>query len=362
MSADKQRVNDPDQLRQIVQRLFVRVPVTLMEKTGESPVSVLKYEDALIEISHERPDSNARILGVRQNDQLLYLECRVVRKSEAGNELIEPVCLHLHRQVRREARTEIPEDAQAPVIKGFLSIGMFAENLSQSNNTRDMLVKIYNERIRKIFSEANIVLRKTVRMDVRMRLMNQSGKCIFAPNRADPTVWGDTPEGSNDRLVTFQEYEEIRNYDKLADTIVSEACIPLLYRDYYLYGYVQVLSDKELTPKQYVTIATAARSLSQEFEKRGCLPENKDRCPILDINRSGVGLLHPPNSPVLKNFMAGQQVIFDMEFPGGNRETLRGIIRNIRTLEKAYRIGVQFDESAQQSELLNAYLATQPSS
>ncbi|MBL8022513.1 MAG: PilZ domain-containing protein [Leptospirales bacterium] len=360
MTADRQKVNDPEQIRQIVERLFVRVPVTLMEKAGESPVSLLKYENQLIEISHDRPASNARILGVRQNDQLLYLECRVVQTNSSGNELVQPVCLHLHRQVRREPRTEVPENATAPVIKSFISIGMFSENLTQSNNTRDMLVKIYNDRIRKLFPEAGIVLRKTVRMDARMRLMNQNAKSIFAPSRSDPTVWHDLPDESGARLVTFQEYEEIRNYDKLSENIVSEICVPLLYRDYYLYGYIQVLSDKELTAKQFMSIVTAGQTLEQEFEKRGCLPENKERCPILDINRSGVGLLHPPNSPVLKNFMAGQQVIFDMEFPGGSRDTLRGIIRNIRPLEKAYRIGIQFDESAQQSERLNAYLATQP--
>ncbi len=362
MSNEPLKVNDPGQLRQIIEKLFLRLPVLLKEKEREVGVQITGFQSDLLEIVHDRPNSNVRIITLRHNDQLLLLECTVVEKNSAGNELVKPIRLHLHRQVRKLVRLEVPAAVEGPLVTGFITVAMFPEKLSQNNETREALVRIYREKLKHTYPEVSIVLRKSIRMDVRMRIMNQNGRSVFAPDRKDPIAWGPLIASDLDnKFITFRDYEEIRNYEKLDDLIVSEISIPIFYRDFYLYGYVQVLSGKQMTQEDYRIISAAAKSLGADFEKRGSLPDNKEKCPVLDINRAGIGLLHPPNSPALKSFMAGQEVIFDMEFPGPDptREAFRGIIRNIRPLEKAYRIGVQFEEAGIKSAVLEAYVAEQ---
>ncbi|MCB1160934.1 MAG: PilZ domain-containing protein, partial [Leptospiraceae bacterium] len=69
--------------------------------------------------------------------------------------------------------------------------------------------------------------------------------------------------------------------------------------------------------------------------------------------------LHSQSVHFSKIFYLGDIIIFDMFFPDGSKQTFRATIRNIRSLEKYYRIGCQFyNMSLDDLEMIEKYLET----
>lgn len=354
LETEVKRIQDAEQLKQIAEKLFSRQPVTLRERDGEFPAKILAYREGMLLASHDRPDSPTRILILKQTENTLLLECNVAGKKE-GTELLKPFRLHLQRRVRGEKRIEV-QNKTTLYITNFFPLLAIAEKMSDQDETREGLVRIYRERMAKEFTNLEIHLRRSSRMNPIVQFLQKSKKTIFVPDSADPEAWKKIADGIGGRsFATFAEFENLRRYESKGD-FKSEIVVPLSYRGEYIYGYIHASSDRAMDISRYTLVENGARALESELEKRGCLPASREKCEVVDINLSGIGFHHPPNSPFLKSLMVGDEVILDLNFPEGT-EGVRGILRNIRTLSNLYRIGVEFaPESANKSRKLSDYV------
>ena len=85
-------------------------------------------------------------------------------------------------------------------------------------------------------------------------------------------------------------------------------------------------------------------NLEREILDRHIVPYNPEHCPVVDINSGGAGILHPHNPHVMRGFLPGEEVTFDLHFPGEKAFPVLGSIRNIKSLERAHRIGLEFEQ------------------
>jgi len=349
MEQEIKRINDPQQLRQIIQKLFLRLPVTLKQKDGSFPATVVSYDNSVIEIYHTRPDAPSRLLALSHGEHNMFLECLVQGRNDKGNELVKPSRLHLQRQIRSEKRIKV-DHSNVLLISNCLAIKSIPESFAVMNEKRDMLLSAYRGQISKMYPNSEIVFRVTYRMDPRMRLIASANKPIYIPDRtmakvADPR-----------RFIPLEEYKKTVRFDKMPDTCVGEVTEPLFYNKAYLFGYICVFSEKEITETDYDVIAQMGRDLESELLTSGTFPQNPEKCPVVDINTSGVGFMHPHNPAVMRNLMPGEHILFELGI-GDTREYFNGVIKNMKSFEKAHRMGVQFENiTALQKERLDEYI------
>ncbi len=346
---DIKRINDPEQLRQIAERVFTKLPVQLQDKTGIFPVSVQGTEDDTLLIIHNQPEAPSRLLVLTHNDNKMFLECRVHLRHDDGKELVKPVRLHLKKLVRRQKRMQLPKgDNRVAWITEVVPMKSIPESLSAYNNNRDMLLKAYQEQLRIFFTDAEIVFRKTFRMDMRMRIMSNLQKSIFVPTRMNPNLIDGT------RFASYEDYKKIIQYDHLPDNIISEITEPLTYKNLYMFGYMKILSDRELTLEDVEKVQEISRDFETEILNQELLPRNLERSVVVDITTGGVGFMHPHNPAIIRNFMPGEHIVFDIHLPNGKILSVSGLIRNMKSLEKAHRIGIEFENLTmeQKAELI----------
>ncbi|MDH5657404.1 MAG: PilZ domain-containing protein [Spirochaetia bacterium] len=337
MDQEVKRINNKEQLKQIIEKLFLNLPVHMKSDNEDIPVKVISYNDPLLEVEHSGSPSEVRNLQAVKGDSSLMLECNVESRNETVETLV-PVNLHLTRQIRKMPRIDIPEkDKRVLWVTNLVTIKNFPDYFVSTNEKRDKLINAYKTELHKTFYKAEIVLRQTVRLDYRMRTLNTSKKSIFVPHMQQPE------KIDPDRFVSFPEYSKLIRYDKIPESIIAEITVPLLYKNIFLYGFVRVISTEALELKDYETVERVSKELTRHLETYGAFPVNREKSPVTDINLSGVGCMHPHVPHIMKNFEPGENVIFDIHFPDDSIVPYTGILKNIKSGEKAHRLGIQFD-------------------
>ncbi len=349
-TSDSRRVTDPGQLQQIVEKIFARVPVSLAEKRGEVPVGVAGYRDGFLEVKHTEPPAPVRVLTVVQSGHRMLLECAVVVRGDRM-ERLKPVRLHLHRQIRKAPRVEVPEGPKTLWITNCVPVPMVLESLSASNSKRDAVLNTFGAELSKRYPQSSIQLRKSNRTDSRMRVMMEYKRPVFYTS--DQAHLSRLRE----HFAPPEEVENARRGEATAKTHPSEICEPLWYRNLIFYGYVQVMSSDDLQDSDYDAVKSIARGLHSGMLS-AALPNVNVSCPVVDIHETGVGFIHPHVPLVMRSFMPGSEVIFDLNFPSGPSFPCLGSIRNIRSRETNHRMGVEmYPIEPANLEILHRYLA-----
>ena len=359
MSQNHRQTNDPVQLKRIIERVFISVPVRLRDRSGETDAKILRYQEPILEILSPRVDGEARVrlLSVEHGEHLLLLECGVLKRNDSS-EYLKPVRLHIRAKQRAETRTKIDHGASTePYITGCIPVASIPGQLASLDARRDAIIRVYSMALREKYpegAEVKVLLRRSNRLDHRMRPMLTLQKPIYAPDRFEESHW--MREGMED-FIPFSEYRKIRTYQDIPRSYVSEVAEPLWFRSQYLYGYLQVVSKEMMDREMYDGINNLARKLELDLEGYECLPRNKTRCEVEDLSPSGVGFLVPRNSPHVKAFMPGEAIFFSLCLPEHEPLELGGIIQNVRNQENGFRFGVEIARmSPEESQILDAYL------
>jgi hypothetical protein len=350
MDDQVKHISDASQLRQIIERLFLRLPVQLKEKDGFHPVKIASFENGIITITHDREEAPIRLIHLNHNNNSMFLECAVQERADS-QEKLKPLKLHLRRQIRKEARIEVPDRTKL-TVSNLLTLRVFPEAFTVSDEKRDRLTAAYKAELKKKFDDANIVFRLTVRLDYKMRILNTFRKPIYVPDNVNPTAVDQSI------FLPYNEYLKLSQYDKLPEVYVAEITEPLLYRNIFLLGYIRVVSSQHLTHEDYEIVKAIGAEFMKNMEVYGIIPKNREICPVIDITHAGIGCMHPHVPSMIRNFMPGEHVIFNINFPDDPGRVFTGVIKNMKSLEKAHRLGIQFENLyPEQTEVLDAALS-----
>ena len=362
MSQTHRQTNDPLQMHKVIEHAFVRGTVHLRDRNGESSTRVLRYQRPVLEIEVPPADQNdqarVRLLTVDHNDHLLLLECGVLKRN-GGTEILKPARLHIRAKQRSETRHKISHgEATEPYITGCIPVASIPSSLASLDARRDAIIRVYSMALRERYlegAEVKVLLRRSNRLDHRMRPMFHRPKPIFAPHRFEEEHW---MRPGVENFVPFTEYRKIRSYDDVPRTFVSEIAEPLWFRGQYLYGYLQVIHREVMDDEMYTAIHELARKLELDMEGYECLPRNPTRCEVEDLSHSGVGFVVSRNSPHIKGFMPGEAIFFQLCLPGQEPLELGGVIQNVKNQETGFRFGVEITRiGPEASQILDTYLA-----
>jgi len=340
------QIGDLEQIYKIIDQLYLKGEVNLTLEGGSIAVKLTAQSGGKIAAVYaaEVDAAKERLLRLLTREHLMVLQCRVAGRQSERMEQLEPYRLHLQARPPRIERAAVPEK-KVLYVTGLVSLDSFIDRLSSINHKRDNVIEYCTSKLKQKFDLVSIELRRSYRLDPRMRLMDSLKKPIFAPDRNDPEKWQLSARVSfAEQFVSYSDYRSLDQYGNIPAGAVSEIDVPLSYRNLFLYGFIQVYSTHVLQAEDYLFVERYARSLEKEMESQGLLPTNTEKSPVVDLNLSGMGIMHPHNASVLRDFQVGDEVIFDMHFPRLPAIAFPGVVANAKSLEKTHRIGIQFKD------------------
>lgn len=352
--ATVRKIIDHAQLHQITEKLFVRLPLHVVQNNQKNPVRAIGYSHPHLEVVHQLPADVGRTLLLVKDDNSMMLECTVVERTARGTEILKPMRLFISKRgVRHENRTAV----EGGVVNGDL-VGQvrhviphseFYRVNASSSSIRDGLFAQYKKAIREIIPavQVTIELQRANRQTVRLKKLCDFNLPIFAP------VMSRQRNGDEQSVVAMphSEYEQVMRSDGLPADFIGEICEPLRYREALIIGYFQVLSLHEaLTVKQYHSVRQLTRRLEQELYARHCFPENPIAGKILDVSPSGIGFVYSSQRNLLSPAGVGDKIVCEAHFAADNITTLSAKIMNMASLENGKRYGVEFEHISEEAQ------------
>ena len=258
--------SNPAQLARLIEEIFLKQSVMLLTNGQATPVKLIGFNSGMLELTAPATAAEVRQLLVTHRNYDMRLECQVIEKTPNATELLKPLQLKAEERVRKEARTAITVAANTTnFISNCIQVTAIFHAFSAMNAKRDALIKFYNNAVKERLpddSKFSVQLRKTKRLDHKMRVIDKYQRPIFAPNRHDPYKMSGVDAG---RFVPAKEYQELLRHEHGDKNQLGEICEPIWLRGLLLIGYLQISAPDELTEEHYRIVEKLARRLGKIF-------------------------------------------------------------------------------------------------
>lgn len=339
-------IKDNERIQKILATVFTKLPVTLMTETDAVSCQILAIHKGIVKIkaSTHKFREQHRVLVVKNDNKLFLCRAKLINVDAEGYEYYQPNRISINDEKRLGSRIYVND--------------LFLSNIINQN---DLTKFLSDDKIKKIVKENSIRLKYFFdsfyihvheRQDNRMRLLHSYNIPIFIPDFTNP-------DSIPDEFLPYVEYSRMLKGDDTPRKYRAEICIPIRYRQYAIIGYVQALNKSRLDINSYNLVNLVAQSIQKEFEIYKNYEESKENCRVVDISQADLSFLHSQSTFFSKIFYLGDIILFDLFFSEKEKFTFRAVIRNIRSLEKHYRIGCQFyNMSLEELEKIENYLET----
>ena len=336
-------ITDPISIYKMVETLFKQFPVyTVIEKKPlQVKILAIKNQSVLIQSPDENPSLIDRLLVLTNAGNLLQFKFKVVTKDPRGIELLQPIALTIKTATRTNSRYQA---AKVPIhISNIISQTMIPHDLSDDTMKVESLMKTYIQKLKVKFAEVDFFIHE--RMDIRMRMISDTGKHLFVPDTKNP-------ESVSENFIPYNEYMHLAKQSKDFQKHLSEICVPLKYKNIVLFGYLQVLHSDKMDVNDYNLVLHAANKFCNEIEESDIFNQSRHRSDLMDISSTGLSFSHPQSKHFGKLFSIGGSILFEIYESDKSLGTFRAVVRNIKPLEKLFRIGCQFFHTAEEDKMI----------
>lgn len=342
---DTKELNDPVTIFKMIETLYKQFPVfTLINgKPLQVKIMAIKNQGLFIQSPDDNPNPAERVLVLTNAGNLLHFKFKVSTKDPRGIELLYPVQLVIKTATRTTNRYQAT--GKVPLyITNSVGQAMIAHDLTDDTMKVESILKPYVQKLKGKFTDVEFFVHE--RMDTRARLMADTGKHIFVPDTK-------SPDSVKEGFIPYNEYIHLMKQGKGSSKYLSEICVPLKYKNIVLYGYLQILHLEKTDVNDYNLVLHAANKICKEIMDSEIFNESRYNATIMDISSTGFSFSHPQSKHFGKIFSIGGTLLFDMFEGDKNLGTFRAVVRNIKPLEKLFRIGCQFFHMADENKIID---------
>ncbi|MCB1140717.1 MAG: hypothetical protein H7A24_07815 [Leptospiraceae bacterium] len=324
-------ISDPKNIQQIIEAVFLKTKVQLKQKDGSSIlVSSIRYqnEKLFVKLSEPTKPEKERVL-ISNLGKIFLLTTNFESVDNSGIECLSPTLLKV---------ISLENETGKQLLKHKFSLkDIHVSNIIGQNDVKKFLnddeikkiIKSNSFRLVHLFHKYKIFIHE--RHDERMRLMHHYEQPIFLPNFEDRTS---VPDG----FVPHFGFARVIDLDYLiADGILSEICIPIIYRKYTLIGYVQVQHQSVLDLNSFNLVSLVASSIRKEISDYTNFEESREICNVSHFNQSEITFTHTNNKHFTRIFATGEICILDLILPTG-KLTIRIRVNKIEPSDKGFLV------------------------
>jgi hypothetical protein len=326
----------------MIETVYRQFPIYSISAGKPKHIKIVEvnHKGVFIQAPGENHKSLERSLFLINEGSLHHFIFKIIGVDAYKIELLYPVSLSISKATRATERYPV---ATAPLfISNIINQTMIPQDLSNDSMKVESIINPFVQQLKSLFSEVIIFIHE--RMDGRIKIMADSGKSIFIPDCK-------SPDSVPDSFIPYNKYIHLMKLGMRE--FQSEICVPLTYKNIFLFGYLQVLNSKRMEMKDYDLIQSIANIISKEIAVSGIFNDSKFIASIMDISSIGLSFPHPQSRHFGKIFSIGGTILFELFEENQSLGTFRAIVRDITPLEKMFRIGCQFFQISEEDKILS---------
>lgn len=283
-------INDPEGIHKILQSLFTRLPVVILSESRPLPVRVVGLKDSfriVVTLPPGIPAEQNRRLFLIHNNHRFAAFCTVELHNPAnGVELLFTSAIEVTIAQRTEKRIHVDASSGFQItLTNIINQYKVRKAIGFADKKIDGIVKKHAKLLKETYPLSNIFF--SDKMDNRLRLMYNFDQPIYILDR-----YARSDGSGGFQFLAFSEYQKLIAVNNLESGIVSEISIMIRYKGYTPLGYVQILSEKELSIDDFNSANITANAISKEIIASGFFQESKEKCNVDNVSAQGVGFFH----------------------------------------------------------------------
>ena len=346
MTTDAVKITDKKLIYEVFKARFKAGKIFI--KTSELNIQAESFSFNNGEISVTVPDVNLKlnsvIFYIRDNEEVVF--CHAVLKTKCENDVLvyEPLdiqILPLPRKEERKSVALIDKPGNAPIyISNIISDFIIHDCLTLSKRRADTIKDELLKKLDSIYPNSEIVFLNDKMHDPRMLYCNKKRKPYLIKNINDIN---DTEKiGSDEDLRYYKSYIFENDSFESKTKIISEICVPLLYKLMMPFGYVKSVSRKELSDEDFSVLRKFGMSASTVYTNdKQIIVSSDDHIAVTDLSMNGLGIFFKEKT-LIKHFKENTLIVFTIFLPEKKQATLLCEVKNISLIKNyVYRIGCE---------------------
>jgi len=346
MTSEAVKITDRDRIFDVFQARFKTGRVFIKTADINIQVESFAFENGVIIVTLPEVGNkiDSVIFYVRDNEEVVFSHAVLKSKRETGSlvyEAIDIQILPIPRKEERKSVGSLDKPDSAPIyISNIISDFIIHDCLSLSRRRADVIRDELLKKIRGTFSNSEIVFLNDRSKDSRMLYFNKKRKPYFIKNIKEI----DDPEkvSIDDDLGYYKSYIYEKDSLDARAKIISEICVPLLYKMMMPFGYVKSSSITELSDDDYSAIRKFGMSASTVYTNdKQIIISSDDKIAVTDLSMSGLGIFFKERT-FIKHFKENSLIVFSIYLPGKKQATILCEVRNIALIKNyVYRVGCE---------------------
>jgi hypothetical protein len=338
---------DQAKIQQIVRSFFIKNTTLLRLPDGKDiEVIQIQYETTNIRIKYKSkpPQSASRILICNAGNIFIF-ELKFVKALDTEEEILSPIKMVVHNPKKEvDPKSILLAEKDSPKIIVSNIIGQNEIKNFQQDERLKNIIKSHSTRLVHLFHKYKIFIQE--KQDERMKLMRQYEQPIFIPDLREKFS---VPDG----FVPHYGFAKLIKIDEIVkDGYVAEICIPIIFRNFTMIGYVQIQHKSVLDLNSYNLASFVSASIKKDISDFTNNFESKEKCNIVSINQAELNFIHPNNKIFNKIFANGEICIINI-LTIDIKLTVAIKIQKIEPTEKGFLISsVYHNMTLEQLELI----------
>jgi len=336
---DKKQINNILQARFIDSKIFIKT--TDLNIQAES----FLFDNGVIFITAPgvNEKNNSVIFYVRYKGDFIFSHATLKSKNDDGFWMYEPLDIQIVPVPRKEERKDVPSAGTLPstiYISNIISDFTIHESLNLSRRKVDLVKDELLKKMLNIYPDSEIIFLNDKVKDSRMLFFNKKRKPYFIKNMKD--IDDAEKVNKDEDLKYYKTFIHQNDSSVMSSKIISEICVPLLYKLMMPFGYVKTTSWEELNDEDFSVIRKFGMSASTVYTNdKQMITSSDEKIAVTDLSLSGLGIFFKEKT-LIKHFKENALIIFTIFLPDKKQATTLCEVKNISLIKNyVYRIGCE---------------------
>jgi len=341
-------VTDKSQFQFLLDNFFAGNPVYIKTSSGSLNLQYLGYSDGnvafRIPLVKSLPENVVVFTRYKANN--IYLSMKHIERNE-DTFIFIPLKFQIISESRKEDRKLVGIEGGKSVIymNNLITDYNIERALSTAEKKIDKIKEIAEFELKKKFDYLKIVFMNEAKGDNRLKHILNTSESIFMANlNVDPAPgWEEKYNCYINNIYKNDIALSSRN------RYISEATVPILYKNMIPYGYLQVNGTQPISDGMFEVCRRMAIVIDQLLAKNSLFSPMEEKFLISDLSKNGLGFVFREKRHI-RNFQENGKLAFDVMLPTQKKAIIGSLVKNISFLENGIiKVGceiIRMDETS----------------
>ncbi|MFC1670948.1 hypothetical protein ACFL20_11195, partial [Spirochaetota bacterium] len=341
MASQIKTISDKSQFQELCRTFFVQGEINLKTKSGNLKLQYLGFSEGNIafRIPYVKNLPEVVTTVTRNGDNTIYSTLRFRERNE-DTFIFTPLKFQVLSESRKETRIDTDGSSVGTSVLYVNNVftDIVIKNVISMNNKKvDQIKEMVKSDMQSSYNIINITFINESANDQRMKYVIENRNPIFIEDI------NKKPEKRFERTYNYYLNNIYPKDFRISSSkdLISEAVIPIMFRNMIPYGYIQVNNSFALQDKHFSELKKIAINVDNLLKKNKLFRATDDRFLVSDFSKNGIGIVSKDRK-ITRMFRQDSIVSLDVLLPTKQTSTICAKIKNIIFLDNGIiKVGME---------------------